>query len=113
MSNLRFKYKIWLETEDGVNVFGDGKYELLKAIDEYGSLKLAIEKMGLSYRKTWDNLKKIESVLGYPLIDTTRGGKEGGASELTDAAHELLSSFENIHKQVEPVFRKAREDRER
>ncbi|MBN1340780.1 MAG: LysR family transcriptional regulator [Bacteroidales bacterium] len=102
--NLEFRYKIWLETADGRNVFGDGKWELLKAIDEAGSLKGAIDKLGLSYRKTWDNLKKIEEVLGFPVLDATRGGAEGGKTELTPEGKLLVTAFAKIHSEADGLF---------
>ena len=66
MDNLRLNYKIWLETDGHVGVLGDKKCELLRAIDETGSLNDAMKKLGLTYRKTWDNLKRIEKELGFP-----------------------------------------------
>lgn len=102
---LRFRYKIWLETPEGDNVFGDGKCRLLRAIEETGSLKAAIEKLGLSYRKTWDNLKKIEQVLGFPVLDATRGGADGGKTELTTEGKFLLKAFEEVHHNADGIFR--------
>ena len=74
--NIRLNYKIWLETKDELGILGDGKWLLLKAISETGSLKLAMEKLNLSYRKTWNNLQQIEERLGFPILDTQRGGAE-------------------------------------
>ena len=47
MKNIELKYKIWLETKDGVSILGDGKYLLLKTIEQEGSLMAAIEKLSL------------------------------------------------------------------
>lgn len=105
LKDLHFNYKIWLETGEGENVFGDGKYRLLKAIDETGSLKAAMERLGLTYRKTWDNLKKIEQTLGFPVIESTRGGVEGGASTLTKEGKALVHAFEKFHKKYDAMIR--------
>lgn len=101
---LKFNYKIWLETEDGENILGDGKYKLLKAIEETGSLKAAIEKLGLTYRKTWDNLKRIEQKLGFPLINPTRGGLEGGCTTLTQEGKHIIAIFEKFHSEHDKLF---------
>ena len=104
IDNLRFEYKIWLETSGQVGVLGDKKCELLKAIDETGSLNDAMKKLGLTYRKTWDNLKKIESELGFPLIIPTRGGAEGGSTVLTLEAKIIIAAFEKFHKEYDNII---------
>jgi molybdate transport system regulatory protein len=83
--NIRLNYKIWLETKDELGILGDGKWQLLKAISETGSLKLAMEKLNLSYRKTWNNLQQIEERLGFPILNTQRGGTDGGGKNLSNS----------------------------
>ena len=103
-SELKFKYKIWLETENGEGVLGEGKYRLLKKIEETGSLKLAIEQLGLSYRKTWDNLKKMEHELGFALIKPTRGGAEGGSTVLTLEGRIVIAAFDRFHREYDSII---------
>jgi len=107
MEKLRFNFKIWLETSEGVSIFGDGKYALLKCIERTGSLKAAMEEMGLSYRKTWDKLKKIEDTLGFPILETTQGGCEGGCTVLTPYGKEFIKAFEDMHKKCDAFFQEA------
>jgi len=101
--NIHLACKYWLEDQEGTSLFGEGKLQLLKAIDETGSFKAALGKLGLSYRKTWDNIKKIEERLGFPLIITTRGGKEGGSSELSEEARAIIHAFESISHELKTV----------
>lgn len=42
---MKIKSKIWLEKRNGL-IFGEGKSELLKAIDETGSISKAAKKNG-------------------------------------------------------------------
>jgi molybdate transport system regulatory protein len=107
MDHLRLNYKIWLETTGQVGVLGDKKCELLRAIDETGSLNEAMKKLGLTYRKTWDNLKRIEQELGFPLIIPTRGGAEGGNTVLTVEARIIIAAFEKFHSQFDTIIQKA------
>ena len=104
MDNLRLNYKIWLETSGNIGVLGDKKCELLRAIDETGSLNEAMKKLGLTYRKTWDNLKKIEHELGFPLIKPTRGGVDGGSTVLTREAKIMIRAFEKFHIQYDTII---------
>jgi molybdate transport repressor ModE-like protein len=105
VKNIRFNYKLWIETQDGKNILGDGKWQLLKDIEETGSLKYAMKKNGWTYRKTWDNLKKIEENLGFPIIQTTRGGCDGGCTTLTDEGKRIVEIFNKFHEEYDRLFR--------
>ncbi len=83
------KLHLWLEKDGGV-FFGCGRYELLKQIDELGSLKLASEKLGLSYRGAWGKIKRTEEIIGERLIYKLNN-KEGYM--LTDFGRDLMNEF--------------------
>ena len=100
-SHIHFNYKIWLETDNKDGVLGDGKWQLLKAIHETGSLKGAIEKLGLSYRKTWNNLQQIEERLGFPILESSRGGSEKGNTSLTEEGKRIVEAFDKLHAEVD------------
>ncbi|OFY21038.1 MAG: hypothetical protein A2W98_01390 [Bacteroidetes bacterium GWF2_33_38] len=102
---MKLRYKIWIEI-DGKGAFGDGKWELLKAIDETGSLKEAMEKLNLTYRKTWNNLQKMEELLGVPLIQTNRGGTDGGSSCLTPEGKKIITIFHKFHEKYDAEINK-------
>ncbi|NVO21134.1 MAG: LysR family transcriptional regulator [Bacteroidetes bacterium] len=104
MDHLQLNYKIWLESSDHVGILGDKKCELLKAIDETGSLNEAMKKLGLTYRKTWDNLRKIENELGFALIKPTRGGAEGGSTTLTLEGKIIIAAFDKFHKEFDSII---------
>ncbi|MFA5973581.1 MAG: LysR family transcriptional regulator [Lentimicrobiaceae bacterium] len=104
IDNLRLNYKIWLETTGQIGVLGDKKCDLLRAIDETGSLNNAMKKLGLTYRKTWDNLRKMENELGFPLIKPTRGGAEGGSTVLTLEAKIIIAAFEKFHSEYDSII---------
>ncbi len=104
MENLQLNYKIWLETSGHVGVLGDKKCELLRAIDETGSLNDAMKKLGLTYRKTWDNLRRIENELGFPLIKPTRGGADGGGTVLTIEGKIIIAAFAKFHQEYDSII---------
>ena len=70
---LNLKYKFWIETMDGESIMGEGKWQLLKAIHDHGSLQAAVKSMGYTYLQPWENLKYIEEKLGFKLLEKTRG----------------------------------------
>lgn len=89
---LEFKYKIWLEKEG--KVFGKGPYALLRGIKDKGSLAEAAKSMHMSYNKAFNLIKDIEKNLGYELHTSKRGGSDGGGSELTIEAEELMAKYD-------------------
>ena len=107
---IKPQYKIWLSTDTGEGIMGDGKWQILKAIEKTGSLMAATESLGLTYRRTWGDLKKIESQLGFQLLDKSRGGKDGGTSTLTPEGKRLVEAFDNLHARVDNVIQQAFED---
>ncbi len=108
--NIRFNYKIWLSTNDGINLLGDGKWKILKAIEEHGSLKAATDSLGITYRRTWGDLKKIEKQLGFQLLEKSRGGKDGGKTYLTAQGKLLVNAFDEFHEKIDLVMDDAFED---
>jgi molybdate transport system regulatory protein len=99
--NLSPDYKIWFATSDGNGVLGDGKWKILKKINEAGSLTAACEQMGITYRRTWNDLKKIEKMLGFQLLETERGGADGGSTKLSVQGHKLVNAFDNFHQRMD------------
>jgi molybdate transport system regulatory protein len=79
---------------DGVEFDADDA-ELLRAVDEAGSLNRAADDLGRSYSRAHQRLTALEDALG-PLVARQRGGSGGGGSELTEAARELLGRFERL-----------------
>ena len=98
---FELNYKIWLSTPDGKGILGDGKWKVLKTIEETGSLKAACDAMGYTYRKTWANLKKIEEMLNISLLEKQRGGKTGGRTTLTREGKRLVKAFTDFHTSVD------------
>ncbi len=107
LENINFNYKIWLSTKEGQGIMGDGKWQILKAIKEYGSLMAATEALGITYRRTWGDLKKIEEQLGFPLLERSRGGQERGGTKLSPEGEKMVSAFEELHKKTDAFMEKA------
>jgi molybdate transport system regulatory protein len=104
MAELHLKYKFWIESDDNLSILGEGKWLLLKTIRATGSLKAAVDQMGYAYRQTWDNLRKIESRLGFRLIEKTRGGAKGGQTVLTPKGEKLVDIYDQLYHQIDPVI---------
>jgi molybdate transport system regulatory protein len=89
---LRPRIKVWLETE-GDYAFGFGLCEMLRAVDQAGSIKQAAADLGKSYRHVWGRIKEAERVLGWPLVATHVGGAGTQRSALTPEARAMVGRF--------------------
>jgi len=94
---MRARFKLWVE-KDGQLVFSDWRAELLRAIDDTGSLSEAARRLGVHYRIAWDKLRRAESSLGYKLVEGHAGGAGGGGAQLTPAGRHLLEKFEHLNQ---------------
>lgn len=81
-------------------VFGEGKWKLLAAVKEHGSISKAAAALGRSYRKAWGDIKRAEEAIGKPLVTRIRGGADGGQSVLTDFSERLLKAWEDYRRQA-------------
>jgi len=106
LDHIRLRYKLWMADEQENGILGDGKWQMLKLIDEKGSLKAACDELGYTYRRTWGNLQKIEKFFGFPLLETYRGGSDGGKTILTDEGRKLVRAFDTFHQTVDSTIQK-------
>ncbi len=109
MKKIKAKFKLWLSTRDIEGVFGDGKWRLLKAIENTGSLTKASESLRISYRKAWGDLKKAQEALNEPLVEKHRGGIQRGQSALTKQGEKWLKAYTRFHNDIEKAVDKAYE----
>jgi molybdate transport repressor ModE-like protein len=107
MKKLKAKLKLWLRSKDVEGVFGDGKWRLLMAIDREGSLRQACERLHISYRKAWGDLKKAQDFLKIALVEKKRGGVNGGETILTKQGKRLVEAYTKFRGDIEKTLEKA------
>ena len=100
-------FKLWVAGPDGEGVFGGGKWRLLDAIDRTGSLRSAADALGISYRKAWGDLRKVEQALGVAFLERRRGGTDGGSMVLTETGKRWLREYARFQRSVEKAVEKA------
>ncbi len=101
MRAIEPKFKLWLNSGTAQGVFGDGKYRLLRAIEQYGSLQQAARALHISYRKAWGDLQKAQDQLGVKLVEKQRGGSTGGGAKLTADGERWLAAYEQFRADIE------------
>ena len=97
MENLRIKSKIWIENHDGV-LISEGRVQLLKTIEQTGSLNKAAKTMNISYQKAWKLLDVTNKSSNNRLIETKIGGSKGGGTTLTLYGKNLIEAYDAINK---------------
>ena len=92
---MEIKFKIWLE-KDGHALFGEGRDQLLKAIDHCHGLYGAAKQLKMSYRAAWGKIKLTEERIGKKVVEVGKDKK----MRLTEDARKLLDEFEKLEKDV-------------
>lgn len=74
--------------------FGPGIAELLRRVEHEKSLRAAAASMAMAYSKAWTVIKTAEARLGFKLLVSTTGGKNGGGASLSEEAKKLLAAYD-------------------
>jgi molybdate transport system regulatory protein len=64
--------------------------------------------MGMAYSKAWRIVKTAETALGFPLLESSVGGKGGGKALLTDRGRRFLVAYRKfesvVHAYADEIF---------
>lgn len=83
--------KIWIQNPDGKVVFGLGRYRILKAVQDTGSLQAAAKELKMSYRAVWMRIRASEKRIGRELVV-----RDGKGSRLTPFAENLMKQYKRL-----------------
>ncbi len=97
---LQPRINIWFEADNKVAI-SLWRVHLLQAVDRTGSISAAATAMGVQYRLAWQRIHEMEERLGISLVTATIGGRGGGGSTLTPAAHQLIERFLAMAETIE------------
>ena len=103
---MEIKFKVWIE-KDGKVLFGRGRDDILKTIDEQRSLNAAAKRLEMSYRAAWGRLKASEERIGIKLVEV---GIHDKSMQLTQQARAIIDRFEKLEKDVEKLLNTANQD---
>lgn len=77
-------------------LLGEGRIELLRTIEEQGSISTAAKSMGMSYKKAWRLVDTMNKNAKSPLVTQKVGGKGGGGTELSDAGKKAIETYDKL-----------------
>ena len=49
--------------------------------------------MGMSYKKAWEIVNRLNEIAGSPMVITSTGGEKGGGSSISDEAKQLIEWY--------------------
>lgn len=98
--HLKVNGSMWIECESK-KFFGPGPMELLERIEDTGSINKAAKQMGMSYKKSWEIINRLNKNAIRPLVETRTGGKKGGGSLISPEAKQLIKQYKNLRKKFE------------
>lgn len=102
------RYRCWIDI-DGEKFFGPGPAQLLSLIDEKGSIAKAAKQMGMSYKKAWDMVQKLNTKGSSPFVIPQKGGKKGGGAELTDSGKAIIEKYNELLIKLDAVIQQESE----
>ncbi|MDS7597992.1 winged helix-turn-helix domain-containing protein [Agrobacterium tumefaciens] len=84
---------------------GHGRIELMELIVETGSISAAGRAMDMSYRRAWLLVDALNHMFREPVIESQRGGKQGGGAALTPFGVELLERYRRMEARMNDALR--------
>lgn len=96
-SDLRLVLRVDFPPDDRL---GWGKAQLLENIRATGSISAAGRAMDMSYRRAWLLVDEMNKMFRDKVVESQRGGVQGGGAVLTGFGEELLAHFRNMEAKI-------------
>lgn len=106
--DFRVNGSLWVEG-DSQRFFGPGPVELLELIGKTGSISKAAKAMGMSYKKAWDIVTRINGMAAEPFVTTSIGGEDGGGSTISAEAKEMITWYRELRERFRLFLEKESE----
>ena len=74
----------------------DKRLEIMRALNQGGSISEAARACGVSYKAAWQALDTLSNLAGVALVDKVVGGSGGGGARLTAAGQQVLQTADAL-----------------
>ena len=95
MTKLKLRSSQWIVNEHNHIIIGEGRAEILRNIEQTGSINQTAKVMKMSYKAVWSKIKATEKHLDTRIVHTDR--KEG--SRLSKEGKELLENYRRLKEE--------------
>ena len=90
-------FRIQFEPEGRI---GRGKIQLLSHIRQTGSISAGGRAMDMSYRRAWLLVDEMNRLFKEPVVESQRGGKQGGGAVLTPFGEALVAHYHAMEEKA-------------
>lgn len=90
--------RLWVD-KAGEAFLGHGRIELLRHIEDQGSISAAAREMGMSYKAAWQAVDAMNNLADNPLVERSTGGKHGGGTRLTEEGRRTIEMFGTVEEE--------------
>ena len=104
----KIRVRCWVDI-DGRKFLGPGRIELLRLIEETGSIAKAARSMKMSYKKAWAGVSEMNEAALNPFVVAKKGGKKGGGTELTEAGRKVVEAYTKLLSRINLIISKERD----
>ena len=99
MAKLKLRSSQWIVNEHNNIIIGEGRAEILRNIEQTGSINQTAKVMKMSYKAVWSKIKATEKHLETRIVHTDR--KEG--SRLSREGKDLLEKYRRLKEECMSV----------
>ena len=96
-SEPKLIFRLQFEPEGRI---GRGKIQLLAHIKETGSISAGGRAMDMSYRRAWLLVDEMNRLFREPVVESQRGGKQGGGAVLTPFGEALIAHYQAMEEKA-------------
>ena len=97
-NGISFQGRFWIERH-AKTFLGPGRIELLEKIESGHSIAEAARQLGMGYKTAWDMLNSMNSLADEPVVISTKGGRRGGGTTITDYGKKMIAFFRHIESE--------------
>lgn len=87
------RLRVYLHSDFAI---GPGKADLLEGIRDTGSIAAAGRRMKMSYKRAWYLVDDMNRHFSTPVVETAKGGRDGGGAALTALGEEVLERYRRM-----------------
>lgn len=87
--------RFWVK-KDGKNYLGLGRVDLLRGVEQTGSISQSAKIMRMSYKAAWDNIDAINNLSDAPLVEKFVGGRNSSGTTLTNEGKMAIEAFDEL-----------------
>ncbi len=104
---MHVRFSVWIENDEGQLLYGEGRQQILEAVEQHGSLSAAAEALGMSYRGLWARIRHSERRLGFPLIESHAGRGPDSGTSLTAEGRVIMKRYTKLQEKAQAAVDRA------